>query len=475
MLAQREGSRGMSPISKLASRPGKASEDGVRTMRSMAPHPKFDHLTHDEPASRGYAWMVFAILFALMIVDYVDRQVVVSMFSHLKEEWNLSDGQLGGLVSIVSVTVALGAVPLSLLADRWSRVKSIFWMALLWSLATISCAFAASYAELLGARALVGVGEAAYGTVGAALLATLFPVRMRSSVLGAFFLAGILGSVLGVVLGGFIAERWSWQAGFGAVGIPGLVLAVVFLLLVRDYKTVALPVPKHGGNRTRVAARAIVAELLRPRTAIVACVGAGFQLLTLSMTYAWLPTYFHRYYGLAPDQAGLKAGLVVLLGGVGAFVWGVVADRLTPRVACARLYVPAIGAVLTAALMATAFGLLPPGNAQFALILAGGLMMAVNVGPIAAVVIDVVHPSVRATAASVLSLVQNLFGLAGGPLLTGVLSDRYGLSFALAVVPAFCLLAAVLFVLAARTYVADLRQAEGKRADVASGLSPQPA
>ena len=186
---------------------------------------------------------------------------------------------------------------------------------------------------------------------------------MRSSVLGAFFLAGILGSVLGVVLGGFIAERWGWQAGFGAVGIPGLVLAFVFLFMVRDYKTVALPTAAgEGGAAPRVAARAIVAALLRPRTALVACIGAGFQLLTLSMTYAWLPTYFNRYYGLAPDQAGLKAGLVVLVGGIGAVVWGIVADRLTPRIACARLYVPAVGAVLTAVLMGTAFALLPPGQ-----------------------------------------------------------------------------------------------------------------
>jgi predicted MFS family arabinose efflux permease len=432
-------------------------------------------LAPDRPAPRRYAWTVFAILFALMVVDYVDRQVVVSMFSHLKAEWDLSDGQLGALVSIVSVTVALGAVPLSLLADRWSRVKSIFLMALVWSLATISCAFAASYLHLLGARAIVGVGEAAYGTVGAALLATMFPLRMRSSVLGAFFMAGIVGSVLGVVLGGLIAERWGWQAGFGAVGIPGLILAFVFLFVVRDYKTVALPTASGQGGHTRVAARAIVTALLRPRTALVACIGAGFQLLTLSMTYAWLPTYFNRYYGLAPDQAGLKAGLVVLLGGVGAVLWGIVSDRLTPRIACARLYVPAAGAVLTAALMATAFAVFPPGNAQFALILAGGLMMAVNVGPITAVVIDVVHPGVRATAASVLSLIQNLFGLAGGPLLTGLLSDRYGLQFALAVVPAFCVLAAVFFVLAARTYVSDLRQAQAAKSRAEGGLEPQPA
>jgi len=436
--------------------------------------PTFD-LVADRPAPRRYAWTVFAVLFALMVVDYVDRQVIVSMFAHLRAEWSLTDGELGALVSIVSVTVAFGAVPLSLLADRWSRVKSIFLMALVWSFATIACAFAASYAQLLGARALVGAGEAAYGTVGAALLASLFPLRMRSSVLGAFFLAGILGSVLGVILGGIIAQRWGWQAGFGAVGVPGLVLAFVFLLVVRDYKTVALPAAHGTGSRTGLAARAIVAALLRPRTALVACLGAGLQLLTLSMTYAWLPTYLNRYYGLAPDQAGMKAGLVVLAGGLGAVVWGLVADRLTPRIPCARLYVPAVGAVLTTLFMTGAFALAAPGVLQFALIVCGGFTMAVNVGPVSAVVIDVIHPGVRATAASILSLVQNLFGLAGGPLLTGLLSDRYGLSFALAVVPLFCLPAAMLFALAARTYVADLAQArsEDRREDTA--LQPQAA
>src|SRR5207344_1568092 len=211
------------------------------------------HIAHDllpdRPAPRRYAWSVFAILFALMVVDYVDRQVIVSMFSHLKDEWTLSDSQLGALVSIVSITVALGAVPLSLLADRWSRVKSIFLMALVWSLATIAAAFTDSYAQLMGARSVVGLGEAAYGTVGAALLASLFPARMRSTVLGAFLAAGMLGSVLGVMLGGFIAERWGWQMGFGAVGVPGIVLAVVFLFVVRDYKTVALPTT--GGSEAK--------------------------------------------------------------------------------------------------------------------------------------------------------------------------------------------------------------------------------
>src|SRR5215471_7572488 len=240
----------------------------------MAFHTITAELAPDRPAPPRYAWPVFGILFALMVMDYVDRQVIVSMFPYLKAQWSLSDSQLGGLVSIISITVALGAVPLALLADRWSRVKSIFLMVLVWSLATLSCAFAGSYAQLLGARSIVGVGEAAYGTVGAALIATLFPVRMRSSVLGAFFMAAILGSVVGVVLGGVIAERWGWQAGFGAVGIPGLVLAFVFLLVVRDYKTVALPSTQptdHTRRAGKMSAGAVAAALLKPRTALVTC------------------------------------------------------------------------------------------------------------------------------------------------------------------------------------------------------------
>jgi predicted MFS family arabinose efflux permease len=437
-------------------------------------HASYDPAGH-RPVPRRYAWSVFAILFALMVVDYVDRQVIVSMFSHLKAQWDLSDRQLGALVSIVSVTVALGAVPLSLLADRWSRVKSIFAMALAWSLATIACAFAGSYGQLLATRGIVGLGEAAYGTIGAALLASLFPPRMRSTVLGAFIAAGTLGSVLGVVLGGFIAERWGWQAGFGAVGVPGLILALVFPFIVRDYKTVSLPSATPDGAPAKLSARTIVTELLRPRTALLACIGSGLSLLVLSTTYAWLPSYLNRYYGFAPDRAGLATGAVVLLGGLGALLWSVVSDRLTSRIPCARLYVPATTAVLTTILMVTAFAVVPQGPLQFVLIAIGGLLMVGSVGPTDAVVIDVIHPGLRATGASVLALTRNLFGLAGGPLLAGALSDAYGLNVAMAVVPLFGLLASGVLLVASRTYEKDLRDVAALEPDAAADLKLQPA
>ena len=196
----------------------------------------------------------------------------------------------------------------------------------------------------------------------------------------------------------------------------------------------------------------------------------------VSTVWAWLPSYLNRYYGLAPDQAGLKTGIVVLVGGVGALVWSAVADRLSSRIPSARLIVPAAAAVLTTVFMCVAFAGLPPGNAQFLLIVAGGFVMAGSIGPTDAVVIDVIHPALRATAASVLSLTRNLFGLAGGPLLTGALSDAYGLQFAMSVVPVICLVAAGVFMLAARTYDADRKSVGGVEPALdANRLDPQPA
>ena len=138
---------------------------------------------------RRQAWFAFAMTIALMVFDYVDRQVIVSLFPHMKQDWGLSDKELGALVSVVSITIALGALPVALFADRTSRVKSIVVMASLWSLATISCMFTRSYGQLLAARAMIGLGEAGYGSAGAALIASHFPARMRGALMACFFAA----------------------------------------------------------------------------------------------------------------------------------------------------------------------------------------------------------------------------------------------------------------------------------------------
>ena len=409
---------------------------------------------------RRAAWFAFAMTFALMLVDYIDRQVIVSLFPHIKTEWGLSDKQLGALVSVVSVTVAIGALPIALLADRTSRVKSIVVMATVWSLATLSCMFTRNYSLLFAARAFVGLGEAGYGSVGAALIASLFPGRLRARLLAAFFAAASVGSVLGVVLGGVIAAHWGWQAAFGVVGVPGLVLALLYLK-VRDYKTVALtPSLTQATGSTASTVKFVAKALARSPTMLWVCLGGAAQLIVVSAVWAWLPSFLNRVHGIAPDKAGIQAALVVLCGAAGSVVWGTVVDRAGGRRLRNKLFAMAALCVAATAVLAPAFAAGASFGAQFTLIAIGGFIMTCTVGPVSAVVTDVVHPGVRATGLSVLALFQNLFGLAAGPFLVGVFSDVYGLQTALALAPAFGLLAAAFFLLAARSYEADVRQVE---------------
>ena len=404
--------------------------------------------TGTDPVTRRHARSVFALAFALMALDFVDRQVVVATFPYLKAEWGLSDTQLGALVSIVSVTVAVGAFPVALLVDRWSRVKAIAIMGTTWSLAALASAFTQNFGQLLAARAVVGAGEAGYGPAAGALVSTAYPARKRATVLGAFQAAAPLGLVLGLVLGGWVAANWGWRAAFGLLAIPGLVLAVLVLRL-RDYRTVG-PVAGHEG-----ASPAILRELFRARSGIAAYVGGALQLMVVSTLYTWLPSHLERSYGLPAGRAATLGATVIIAGAVGIVVFAYVADRRAARDARGRLLVPAAASITSLVLLGTAFTVLAPGPLQFGFILAGGLTMTAAIGPVAAVVADVVHPGLRATALSTVVVVQNLFGIAVGPLLTGLLADRYGLPTALAVMPAACAVAAVTFWYGSRTYVAD--------------------
>ena len=404
---------------------------------------------------RGAAWFALVMTLALMVFDYVDRQVIVSLFPFLKAEWDLSDKQLGALVSIISITVAIGALPVALVADRASRVKSIVVMAAIWSLATISCMWTRSYPQLLAARGIVGLGETGYGSVGAALIASHFPSRMRGALLACFFAAAAVGSVLGVLLGGVIAAKWGWQAAFGIVGVPGLVLALLFIK-VRDYRTVELAPALDAKRRSfGAAARHIVKTLARSRTILWVCIGGAAELIVVSALWSWLPSFLNRVHGLAPADAAIKAALVVLAGAAGSVVWGALVDRAGVGKPRRKLAVMAMLCLATMVVLLAAFGLSLTPRAQFALIAFGGFMATCTVGPVSAIVIDVVHPGLRATGSSVLALFQNLFGLAAGPFLAGALSDAWGLVPALTMTPLFAIVAAGAFLLAARSYEGD--------------------
>ena len=391
------------------------------------------------------AWVTLALLSALMAIDFADRQILIAAFPYLRRDWGLSEAQLGGMVSVLNATVALATLPIAVLVDRWSRVRAVAWMGTVWSLATVASGLAQNYVQLLAARIVVGAGEAGYGPAGAALLATAYPPDRRASVLGAFQAAAPVGTVLGMAVGSAVAAEWGWRWAFGLLALPGLILAL-FVLRQPDYPSVG---PERAG------ARGAVEGLLRARSALCAVAGGTLLLIVYSALYTWLPTHLEQSLGISPARAGGLAATALLAGAVGCAGGAVVADRLTRRDARARLTVPAAAAAAAAVLLAGAFGAVPPGAVQLALVVVGTAAVSSAVGPVMAVVIDVVHPGLRATATSLAVLVLNLCGLAVGPVLTGLLSDRFGLVPALTAVSALGVAASAALWQGSRRYPRD--------------------
>jgi MFS family permease len=407
------------------------------------------------PVARSYAWIVFALSFGLLISDYMSRQVLNAVFPLLKSEWLLSDARLGLLSGVVALMVGLLTFPLSLLADRWGRVRSLALMAILWSLATLGCALAQNYGQMFAARFLVGVGEAAYGSVGIAVVLSVFPRHLRATLASAFMAGGMFGSVLGIALGGGIAAHLGWRWAFAGMALFGLALAVLYPLIVKEAR---LAPPRVAGAPP--AARVPLAGLIGSRSLRAAYVGSGLQLFVGGSLIVWMPSFMHRSYALGADRAGLGAALVVLASGVGMIVCGMLSDRLCRRSPTHKIGLAILFCLASAALLCTAFSL-PAGALQLGLIGAGMFLAAGTTGPAGAMVANLTDRSIHGTAFATLTLANNLLGLAPGPFLTGVLADHVGLGGALRLVPLVSLGAAAVFWSARRHYLADLARAAG--------------
>ncbi len=430
--------------------------------------PSARRVASERALPRWHLAALFVTLFLLMGAGFATRQVVVPLFPALREAWDLSDTALAGLVSIVSFMVAACAFPISLLADRAGHGRAIVAMVVLWSGATLACAWAGSYGALMALRALVGVGAAAFGAVAAALLATRFPARVRGTVIAGFLAGGLIGHAAGLVLGSTVGTAWGWRAAFAAAALPGIALVVVFAALERRSTSAT-----RGTGADSAALAPHVRALFRSPTVALACIAAGLQLVTLAAIASWLPLYLERHLGYATPQAGRLASLVLLIGVAGAVASGLASDLASARRLAARALVPAAVAASTGLAAIAAFAIVAPGAGQVGCLLVVGLLGPGCTGPTGALVVDVVHPSVRATAAALLALAQNLLGLAGGPLAAGVLSDAWGLDRAMAIVPVASLFAAVLYLFAARTYGTERARVE--HADLAAGTRPHAA
>ena len=377
---------------------------------------------------------ILLFLLGINLLNYIDRQIIFAVFPPIKAELSLSDTQLGLLASAFMWVYLCAAPIFGLLADRRSRPRLMGVGVGLWSLATAISGVVRSYPQLLVGRALVGVGEASYGSVAPALISEAFPPARRGWALAMFSMAIPVGSALGYLLGGFFERTVGWRAAFFLVGIPGFLLA---------WSVWSMPDLPRGGaqngverpERARLPRLDDYLRLLRTPSYLLNCLAMTAMTFAVGGLAAWVPTYLTRIRGMDLDQANLIFGLLTLVSGIGGTVLGGwIGDRLLVRLPTAYFLVSGIGLFLSVP-AAAAVILLPDLPGVLAAIFLAEVCIFVNTGPLNAVIADVSRPEVRASAYAANIFIIHALGDAISPAIIGAISDRAGLATAFWIAP----------------------------------------
>ncbi|MEQ1920268.1 MAG: MFS transporter [Elusimicrobiota bacterium] len=365
---------------------------------------------------------VLALLLSVNILNYVDRQIVYALLPLISSDLHLSDAQAGSLASAFMVVYMLAAPPIAWLADSRGRKPWIAAGVGIWSLATGVAGLATGFRSLFLSRAAVGIGEACYGAISPAFVAERFPPEKRGTALAIFSLAIPVGSALGYAGGGKLGELLGWRHAFWVVGLPGLLLAAICLLLPNDKPHAATPPPVEGYREVWSV----------PTFRKITFAGAGMTF-ALGGFAVWMPTFFHRNFGLTVGRAGLLFGAVTVLAGLaGSLAGGWLSDRLRRTDRTADLLVSGWGLLLGMPLAAAAIAA-PSLNISIGFLFFAETMLFLNMGPLNAAIVSVTRLEKRSMAFAANIFVIHLLGDAASPTLIGWGSDHFGLSRALLV------------------------------------------
>jgi len=383
---------------------------------------------------RAYRSYALGLLMLIYVVNFVDRQVVSILAEPIKRDLHLADWQLGlmrGLAFAVLYTV-LG-VPIARLAERGDRPLIIAVAVAVWSGFTAISGMAQTFTHLVLARIGVGIGEAGCTPPALSLIADTVPREQRASAVSVYMLGAPVGSLLGLALGGLIADAFGWRMAFVLVGLPGLALAALAALTLREPRRGRPAVARADDGVPSL--REALKELSGKRTYWRVVGGVTIKSFASYGALAFTGSFFFRNFpGELAEYAaifGLKgAGFLGLALGVtsgvmamiGTLLGGRLADHFARKDARAYAVIPAIGAIAglpfsLAALNSDSLIL------ALAFLLAPGLLGSMWLGPAYGVVQSLVRPETRATATAVLLFVANLIGLGLGPLFVGILSD----------------------------------------------------
>ncbi len=393
------------------------------------------------------------LLTIVNLLNYIDRYVVPAVFESLKRsDLHPTDAQLGWLMSGFLLVYTLAAPVFGRLGDTRRRPRALAAGVALWSAATALGGVAWSYLSLLAARAMVGVGEAAYGTIGPSLLADHFPPRSRGRALAVFFTAIPVGAALGFMIGGFVDHHWGWRRAFFVAGIPGLLLAA---LVSRLHEPPRGASDAGAGDAPRTpppwAARPALETLWANRVYRLTVLGYAAYTFALGGIATWMAPFLERVRGLPGDVATVRfGGIVVLTGLVGTFAGGWLGDALLARTRQAYLWLSGIATLLAAPLFYLALASTAPAVYWSAMV-GAELLMFCSTGPINTVIVNVVPAGIRASAMALSVFAIHAFGDVPSPALVGAISDRSSLGLAVLILPAAALVGGTLWTYAAAT------------------------
>lgn len=395
---------------------------------------------------RGTAAFGLAILTLLNFVNYIDRYVLPAVAPRVKEALSLTDEQLGLVGSAFLLSYLFTSPAFGYLGDRFSRTRLMGLGVALWSVATAGAGLARSFAQMIVARGAVGVGEASYAAISPALLSDYYPRERRGRVFAIFYLAIPVGSAVGYLLGGLLEHHFGWRAAFFAVGLPGLLLALLTLTIADVPRGINDPEEADSDQASYLGSLLALACNARYVRAVLGYAAYTFAVGGLSF---WAPVYFSRERGLPLGRADLLVGGVSVVAGIGGtFAGGWLADRLAARMRQAYLYVSGVSMLLAIPLSWVALAARTPVVYVGALLLAE-FMVFLSTGPINVVIVSVVPVAMRATAMAVSIFVIHLLGDAAAPWVVGALSDRLGLARAVLIMPFAIALSGVIWTAAA--------------------------
>ena len=396
-------------------------------------------------------------LFVINLLNYIDRYVPSAVKEQIKAEYDLTDDETAYPLTAF-VLVFMFACPLfGYLADRgYNRLALIAVGIVLWSLCTALAAVCDDFVSFVIVRSLVGVGEASYTTIAPAIISDWYGANDRSKVLSAFYLAIPVGAALGYGVGGVLGQYFGWKTAFMAVGLPGLVMAAV-IIFTKEPKRGAMDGLDDIEVKAAMKAQSIASVLrvlLSHPAYVVIIVGLTLETWGVGGMADWFPTYLERIEGMSTGDAGLSVGGVVIIGGiVGTMSGSYLAERYKAQVKNMYLFISGTSTVVAAILTIIIIAISGVAHLLPLIIVLLGftqISLWMYIGPITALVANIVHPTLRTQAFAVMTFCQHAFGDAISPLILGKVSDAVDLRFAAALLPLVWIAAGAVWIIGSR-------------------------